>query len=120
MKRIPAILALFTLAIAPRTSAQVKSGEASMNMNGTMSVGYSDDYSNTLASDHSIAGAGAADLTGSYYNPNFLSFDVQPYYNQSRLNSSFQSMTAASGVNASTRIFGGSHFPGSISYSRGV
>ena len=70
-----------------------------------------------LGSDHSIAGAGAADLTGSYYNPNFLSFDVQPYYNQSRLNSSFQSMTAASGVNASARIFGGSHFPGSISYS---
>ena len=27
--------------------AQVKSGEASMNLNGTVSVGYSDDYSNS-------------------------------------------------------------------------
>ena len=70
-----------------------------------------------LGSDHSIVGAGQADLSGFYYNPNFLSFDVQPFYNQSRLNSTFQSLTAASGVTASAKIFGGSHFPGSISYS---
>jgi len=110
-------LAVFTLALAARALAQVKSGEATMNLNGTVSVGYSDDYSNSVGSDHSIAGAGIADLTGSYYNPNFLSFDIQPFYNQSRLNSTFQSMTAASGVNATAKIFGGSAFPGSISYS---
>ena len=72
---------------------------------------------NIAGSDHSIVGAGAADLSGFYYNPNFLSFDIQPFYNQSRLNSNFQSITAASGVNASARIFGGSDYPGSISYS---
>ena len=117
MKRAPTILAVFILALAARTSAQVKSGEASMNLNGNVSVGYSDNYSNVTASDHSIIGAGAADLSGSYYNPNFLSFDVQPFYNQSRLNSTFNSLTSASGVNASAKIFSGSNFPGSISYS---
>jgi hypothetical protein len=112
-----AILAVLILALAPHASAQVKSGEASMNLNANVSVGYGDDYSNVAGSDHSIAGAGAADLSGFYYNPNFLSFDVQPFYNQSRLNSTFQSMTAASGVSASARFFSGSAFPGSISYS---
>ena len=98
--------------------AQVKSGDASMNMSGTVSLGYSEDTTNLSGSDHSFVGAGTADMTGSYYNPNFLSFDVQPFYNQSRLNSTFQSLTAASGVNANVKLFSGSDFPGSISYSR--
>jgi len=111
------LLVGLVLASAVRTPAQVTAGEASMNLSGTISAGYSDDYSNLAGSDHSVIGAGRADLSGSYYNPNFLSFDVQPFYNQSRLNSAFQSITASSGVSASTKIFGGSDFPGSISYS---
>ena len=117
MKRVFTILAVFTLAYGGRAWAQVNAGEASVSLNGTVSAGYSDDYSNVASSDHNIFGAGQADLSGSYYNPNFLSFDVQPFYNQSRLNSTYQSMTAASGVTASAKIFGGSPFPGSISYS---
>ncbi len=117
MKRTFTILLVLGLALTGRVSAQVNAGEARMNLSGTATVGYSDDTSNAAGSDHSIVGAGEADLSGSYYNPNFLSFDVQPFYNQSRLNSSFQSLTSSSGVNASAKIFGGSHFPGSISYS---
>jgi len=105
------------LAVSARTPAQVKTGEASLDLNATISAGYGDNYSNTAGSNHSIGGAGVADLSGSYYNPNFLSFDIQPFYNQSRLNSTFQSLTSASGVNATAKIFGGSEFPGSISYS---
>jgi len=110
------LLALL-MALAARMAAQVNAGEATMNLNGTISAGYSGDYSNVAGSDHSAFGAGTADLSGSYYSPSFLSFDVQPFYNQSRLNSTFQSMTAASGVSASAKIFSGSNFPGSISYS---
>jgi hypothetical protein len=110
-------LALLVLTLAARALAQVNSGEATFNLNGTVSGGYTNDSSNTAGSDHSIFGAGIADFSGSYHNPNFLSFDVQPFYNQSRLNSSYQSMTAASGVNAGAKIFGGSQFPGSISYT---
>ncbi len=57
-----------------------------------------------------------APLSGSYYNPNFLSFTVTPYYNQSRANSNYQSLTGASGVSATANLFTGSHFPGSVSY----
>ncbi|HXX24303.1 MAG TPA: hypothetical protein VEO19_14235 [Terriglobia bacterium] len=117
MKRILTILSVLVLAFGARAAAQVKTGEASMNLNGTISAGYGDDTSNVAASDHSIYGAAAADFSGFYYNPNFLSFNVEPFYNQSRLNSTYASMTAASGVSASAAIFGGSHFPGSISYS---
>ncbi len=117
MSKNVAILAVFVLTFAPRASAQVTHGETSLNLNGTVSAGYSDVYTNFSASDHSVVFGGAADLSGSYYNPSFLSFDIQPFYNQSRDNSTSQSLTASSGVNASTQLFGGSHFPGSISYS---
>jgi hypothetical protein len=95
----------------------MKTGEANLNLNANVSAGYIDDYSSTAGSDHSVAGAGVADFSGFYHNADFLSFDVQPFYNQSRLNSSFQSMTASSGVAATATVFGGSQFPGSISYA---
>ena len=117
MNRNIVILAVFVLALAPRASAQVKAGEGSLNLNGTFSAGYNDDFSNLLGSDHSIVFGGIADLFGYYYNPSFLSFDIQPFYNQSRDNSTFQSLTASSGVNSSAQIFSGSHYGGSISYS---
>jgi hypothetical protein len=106
------------LALVVPASAQVTLGETSMKLSSTVSFGYTGDYSNQAGSDHSLSPSGIADLTGSFYNPNFLSFDVQPFYNQSRLNSNFKSITSAGGVNGSAGIFTGSHFPGSISYSK--
>jgi hypothetical protein len=101
-----------------RASAQVTVGEARMNLNSTISFGYYGDYYNYAGSDHTLSPAGDANLTGFYYNPNFLSFNVQPFYNESRVNSDFQSISESGGVNASAGIFSGSHFPGSISYSK--
>ena len=109
--------ALLFLPLVTSAEAQVKTGEASLNFNGVAAIGYTDDYSNYSGSDHSILGAGSGDFSGFYYTPSFLSFDVQPYYNQSRLNSSFQSISSASGVGAHAVVFGGSHFPFSISYA---
>jgi hypothetical protein len=117
MRNVSIILAVLVLGLGVRASAQVKAGDASVDLNATVSAGYSDNSSNVAGSDHSFVGGGAANLFGSYYNPNFLSFSASPYYNQSRLNSTFQSITAASGVSATANIFSGSHFPGSISYS---
>ena len=59
-----------------------------------------------------------ANSHGFFYNPNFLSFNASYFLNQSRANSNFQSISNASGINLSTNIFGGSHFPGSITYSK--
>jgi hypothetical protein len=98
-------------------TAQVKFGDFTTSLNGTVSPGYSATYGNEIGSSHNWAIAGAGTLTGNYYNPNFLSYSSTFYVNQSRANSDFQSISNASGVNLTTSIFGGSHFPGSISYS---
>ena len=97
---------------------QVRFGENSMNLNGTLSGGYSGDYGNLIPSDHSMNFGGTGTLSGFYYNPNFLSYTISPYVNQARDNSSFQSISNASGVNINTSIFSGSKFPGSINYAK--
>jgi len=99
-------------------SAQVQVGDTSMNMNGTISAGYSADYGNETGSSHNLGFGGTGTLSGFYYSPNFLSFNLSPYYNQSRANSDYQSITDSTGLNFSSGIFSGSNFPGSISYSR--
>ena len=106
------------LATAGRMNAQVKIGDLSADLTATISGGYTADYGNETASDHGFTAGGAGTLTGSYHDPNFLSFNILPFYNQSRAVSGYQSITDASGVTASTSIFGGSYFPGSITYSK--
>lgn len=97
---------------------QLKVGQLSTHLTGTVSPGYSAEYGNQTGSSHNWTMAGAGTLSGNYFSPNFLSFNGSFYLNQSRANSNFQSITNASGVDVSTNIFGGSHFPGSVSYSK--
>lgn len=98
--------------------AQIKIGDnLDLNANGTISAGYSGTYGNEITSSHGLGFGGTMGLAGFYYSPNFLSFNVNPYYNQSRSNSNFGSVTDASGVNLSSAIFSGSHFPGSVNYT---
>jgi hypothetical protein len=99
-------------------AAQVRLGELSTGLSGTIAPGYSATYGNMTSSSHNWTVGGAATLSGSYYTPNFLSFNASFYLNQSRANSNFQSISNSSGFDISTDIFGGSHFPGSISYSK--
>jgi len=111
------VLACLLLPALP-ISAQLRVGDLSTSLSGTIAPGYSADYGNQTSSDHSWALGGSASLTGSFYNPNFLSFNVGLYLNQSRANSNFQSISDASGVNASVNLFSGTHFPGSVNYSK--
>lgn len=107
------------LLLAWPVGAQVRLGETSNNLSGTVSSGYTADYGNMTSSSHSWTVGGAATASGSFYNPNFLSYNANFYMNQSQANSNFQSISNASGINLSTNIFGGSHFPGSVSYTKG-
>jgi len=107
------------LVLAVPLAAQVKYGLFSSNLSGMVSSGYTADFGNVTASDHNWSVGGTASLTGNYYKPSFLSYAGTFYLNQSRANSDFQSISSASGLSVSTNLFGGSRFPGSISYSRG-
>lgn len=81
-----------------------------------MTVGYAGSYGDNVQSNHGLQVGANGEIDGYYYNPNFLNFSVTPYYNQSRANSNYQSLTNASGVAANANLFTGSHFPGSVSY----
>jgi hypothetical protein len=111
------LVGLFLLAL-PAVGQLTLGDNLSLNMNGTLSAGYNGDYGNLISSAHSLAFGGAGTVSGFYYDPNFVSFTVSPFMNQARDNSAFQSISNASGVNFNSSIFGGSHFPGSISYAK--
>jgi hypothetical protein len=115
--KVAPLLAVSFLLVGP-LAAQVKTGNFTNALSGTIAPGYAATYSNQSASTHSWAIAGTGTLTGSYYSPNFLSYGVNYYLNQSRANSNFQSITNASGFDISTGIFNGSHYPGAITYSK--
>ena len=110
-------LALLISALPMR--AQVRVGEnTSMNLSANLSFGYNGSYSNQAESTHSLSPSGNADLSGFYYDPNFLSFDVQPFYEQSRANSASLSVFQSTGLGASASFFGGSNVPGTVTFSR--
>lgn len=116
--RNTALILAGTLLLILPAWAQLKVGESSNNLNGVVSAGYNADFGNLIPSDHSLSFGGSGTLSGYYYNPNFLSYTVNPYMNQARDNSSYQSISNASGVNLSSSIFSGSKFPGTVSYAR--
>ena len=115
--RFASLLQAGTLLLAMPVAAQIKFGETSASANGMISTGYTATYGNLTNSTHGWTVGGVGTFAGSYYSPNFLSFNVSPYLNQSRANSNFQSITNSSGVNANVTLFAGSAFPGSVSYS---
>jgi hypothetical protein len=114
------IIALVWL-LASTAWCQIKVGDnTNLSLSGNLGVGYSGGFDDPGASLHGTFVSGQADLAGSYYNPSFLSFHVQPFYNRNQDSSSFSSILNETGVNLSTSFFSGSHFPGSVSYGKNI
>jgi len=115
-----AVWVLVALAMwVPRSAAQLEIGDnLQMNMNGSLGFGYGGSFGDPGASSHSLSMTGSGTMLGSYYDPNFVSFTVQPYYDRNQSNSASQSIFNESGVTASANFFGGSHFPGYVGYGR--
>jgi len=108
---------LAALLAAPAVHAQVQVGDTTMHMDGTLTGGYSATYGDQIPSSHGLDFGANAQLTGDYYNPNFLNFDIIPYYNRSTSDSTFQSLTDATGLNANVNLFTGSKTPGYVSFA---
>jgi len=99
--------------------AQIPVGsETQLSLDGSISAGYAGSMTNNAGDSHGLIFGGAGNLSGTYYSPQFLSFNVAPFYNQSRNNSTYQSITDSSGVTANANLFSGSQFPGYINYSK--
>jgi hypothetical protein len=88
-------------------------------MNGNLGAVYAGTYGNTTgSSSHSMGFGIDGTLEGYYFHPQFLSFQVRPYYDRAQFNADSQSVTRGTGFDSSMSLFGGSHFPGSIAYGR--
>jgi len=112
-----ALVAFFCCGTTLRAQVQVGS-ETQVSLGGSISTGYSGSMTNEGPDSHGLVFGGTGNLSGSYHSPQFLSFDVAPFFNQSRDNSGYQSITDASGVTATANIFGGSQFPGYFNFSK--
>ncbi len=113
------IVGLLLLVATPFASAQLTVGnDLQIKAGGLLTAGYSGNYgdSNQILANHNLNFGFDGTVSGFYYNPNFLSFNVVPYYNRSQVDSTYQSITGASGVTGTMNLFSGGHFPGSISY----
>jgi hypothetical protein len=119
LRRLCGACLLIVSVLGTLAQAQLGVGDdVKMTLNGFLGVGYSGDYGETGPSGHGLFGSGSGQLSGYYYNPNFLQFNVRPFYNRNQDNSSFASVLSETGVDATTNLFAGSHFPGSVSYSK--
>jgi len=105
------------LGVALQAAAQVAAGnELSMNLSGDASFGYQGLFGEVDSNSFQVGGF--ADLTGYYHHPKFLSFKVNPFYNQSRVNSNYNSLFSAKGITGSANLFGGSHTPVDIGFEK--
>jgi hypothetical protein len=87
-----------------------------MNLSGNASFGYQSLLGEVDSNSFQFGGMG--DLTGYYHHPKFLSFKLSPYYNQSRVNSNFNSLFSGKGITGSANLFGGSHTPVDIAFEK--
>ena len=112
------ILGLTILVMTQLAAAQqLPVGEnTKLNAGGLFTFGYTGGYGDQIPSNHGLDFGFDGKFSGYYYNPNFISFTAHPYYDQSRADSSSQSLTGASGVDATANFFAGSHYPGSVTY----
>ncbi len=111
------VLMMAQLAIGQQSPSIALGENTKLSAGGLFTFGYQGDYGDAVPSDHGLDLGFDGKVAGSYYNPNFLSFTAHPYYDQSRADSSYQSITGASGVDGSANFFTGSNFPGSVSFN---
>lgn len=112
-------MVVLVVLLAFTAAGQVQLGENTrLTSNGSVGFGYSGGSSNYWQSAHATYLSAYGTLSGSYYNPNFLSFTVQPYYGRGQQSVGGTSITDSSGVSTTVSVFNGSRFPGSISWGK--
>jgi hypothetical protein len=104
--------------LAGYAAGQASLGDAvSLRLSGELSFNYSG-ASGTSGSFQGLGFGGSGNLSGFYYDPNFLAFNFQPYYQRAQSESIYETVNTGKGFTASSRVFSGSRFPGSVSYTR--
>src|SRR5512140_1761963 len=99
------LLALLLCSTA--ATAQVTVGNnVNLSLKGELGYGYSANYGNlftTSSHDQGINGTG--DLNGYYFNPNFISFNIRPYYDRNQSNTEAQNILGSTGISTTATFF---------------
>ncbi len=104
------------LLLAPLALAQLQVGDnTSLKANATAGVGWTGTYDGNDLSSLTYGFSGT--LNGDYYDDRFLNWSVNPYLNQSKLNSTSYSTSSATGVNALVNFLSSSRTPMQFAYS---
>lgn len=104
------------LLLVPAALAQLQVGEnTTLKMNGIASLGWNSVYDGI--DTNSLAYGFSGNLSGDYYDERFLNWSVNPFINQSRLNSNYNSTSTASGVTAQANLLNNSRTPMQFTYA---
>jgi len=99
--------------------AQVELGGAQfLNLNGTLGAGYGAQTGVHVQSAHDLGLNGNLNTNGYYYNPGFLNFQANSYYARAGSSSESISLSNSEGFNMGAGIFGGTEFPGYVSFGQ--
>lgn len=113
--RLYITIGVMTLA-ASYALAQLQVGEnTTLKLSGAAGFGWNGVYDGNDVNGMSYGGS--ANLSGDYYDPRFLNWTINPFVNQSRVNSNYNSITSASGVNAQANFLSSSRTPVQFSYA---
>lgn len=105
------------LLFAPLTFAQLQLGDnTTLKANATAGVGWTGTYDGNDISSLTYGFSGT--LNGDYYDERFLNWSINPFFNQSKLNSNFYSTSSATGVNALFNFLSSSRTPMQFTYTR--
>lgn len=105
------------LLAAPFAFGQLQVGDnTTLKANATAGVGWTNTWDGNDLSSLTYGFSG--NVTGDYYDERFLNWTINPYLNQSKLNSNFYSTSSATGVNALVNFLNASRTPIQFSFER--
>ncbi len=90
------------------------------NLNGNLGYGYGAQTGVNAQSSHSTGLSGNLNSNGYYYNPSFLSFQANTYYARAGSTADSVSLSDSEGYNLGAGIFGGTEFPGYVSFGQSL
>src|SRR5690349_9631617 len=89
---------LSVMLLGATSLAQLEIGPTKINLDGSMGFGYTGSFGNFgQQSSHGYGLAGNLNLRGYYFHPNFLSFEMRPYFDRDQSNSDSQVINRGSG-----------------------
>jgi len=87
-------------------------------VSASLAAGYDGQIESGQGSNHDLGLGGSVSTGGYYYNPNFISFQTNGYYNRAQSNAGSTNLETSKGYNIGSHIFGGSMDPGSINFGQ--